>query len=186
MSQASLFDPDVVYLLDANVMITADRTYYPMTRVPEFWRWLLYQAESGRAKIPREMLEEVLRGRQQGRSDPLLDWIHSGNVKGSLLLPGEPMPSLVRRVVDEGYGRDLTEDEVEIIGRDPFLIAYALEDPSRRRIVTNEVSRPSRVRANRKIPDVADDLGILTHDPFEFAQELDFRTSWRPPVTWRT
>ena len=186
MSQPTLFDPDVVYLLDANVMITADRTYYPMSRVPEFWRWLLYQAESGRVKIPKEMLEEVLRGRQLGRSDPLLDWIHSGSVKESLLLPGEPIPNLVRRVVDEGYGPKLSEDEVQRIGRDPFLIAYALEEPSRRRIVTTEVSKPSRVRANRKIPDVADDFGILTCDPFEFSHELDFRTNWQPPNTPRS
>ena len=179
MSQPSLFEPDVVYLLDANVLITADRTYYPMTRVPEFWQWLLYQAESGRAKIPREILEEVLRGKQPGRSDPLLDWIHSDNVKSSLLLPGEPIMTLVRRVVEEGYGRELTEDEVQRIGRDPFLVAYALEDPSRRRIVTAEVSKPSRERANRKIPDVAGDFGILTGDPFEFTHELDFRTDWR-------
>lgn len=178
-----MFEPDVVYLLDANVMITAERTYYPMARVPEFWHWLLHQAESGRVKVPREILEEVMRGRQPGRSDPLLDWIHSGNVKSSLLLPGEPALTLVRRVVDEGYGRDLTEDEVQRIGRDPFLIACALEDPSRRRIVTTEVSKPSRVRANRKVPDVANDFGILTCDPFGFVQELDFRTNWHPPTS---
>ena len=179
MSQRSLFEPDVVYLLDANVLITADRTYYPMTRVPEFWQWLLHQAESGRAQIPREMLEEVLRGKQPGRSDPLLDWIHSGNIKNSLLLPGEPILTLVRRVVEEGYGPELTEDEVQRIGRDPFLIAYALEDPSRRRIVTAEISKPSRERANRKIPDVADGFGILTCDTFKFTRALDFRTNWR-------
>lgn len=180
MSQTSLFDPNIVYLLDADVLITAERTYYQMTRVPEFWEWLLHQAASGRAKVPKEMLEEVLRGRQAGRSDDLLDWIQSDNVKDTLLLPGEPVVSLVRRVVDQGYGGDLTDEEVLRIGRDPFLIAYALEDPSRRSIVTAEVSKPSRKRANRKIPDVADGLGIRTLDPFEFTQELDFRTNWRP------
>ncbi|MDE0019943.1 MAG: DUF4411 family protein [Candidatus Poribacteria bacterium] len=29
------------YLLDANVLIDAKRDYYPMTRVPDFWEWLL-------------------------------------------------------------------------------------------------------------------------------------------------
>ena len=31
----------VLYLLDANVLIDANRDYYPVARVPEFWDWLL-------------------------------------------------------------------------------------------------------------------------------------------------
>ena len=40
------------YLLDANVLIDADRDYYPLGRVPEFWDWLLHQSEHG-AKAKR-------------------------------------------------------------------------------------------------------------------------------------
>jgi len=31
----------VLYLLDACVLIDANRDYYPIARVPEFWEWLL-------------------------------------------------------------------------------------------------------------------------------------------------
>ncbi len=31
----------MLYLLDANVLIDADRDYYPIDRVPEFWDWIL-------------------------------------------------------------------------------------------------------------------------------------------------
>lgn len=31
----------MLYLLDANVLITANRTYYPLERVPEYWAWLV-------------------------------------------------------------------------------------------------------------------------------------------------
>jgi hypothetical protein len=34
--------------------------------------------------------------------------------------------TLVQNVVNNGYAPDLTDVEVEAIGRDPFLIAYAL------------------------------------------------------------
>lgn len=31
----------MLYLLDANVIIDANRDYYPLERVPEFWAWLV-------------------------------------------------------------------------------------------------------------------------------------------------
>ena len=34
----------MLFLLDASVLITANNTYYPIERVPEFWEWLAHQA----------------------------------------------------------------------------------------------------------------------------------------------
>ncbi len=55
----------MLYLLDANILITAANTYYPIGRVPEFWSWVQHQAETGLVKIPVEMYEEVLEGRKE-------------------------------------------------------------------------------------------------------------------------
>lgn len=173
--------PEPLYLLDANVLITANRDYYPVKRVPEFWSWLAHHAEAGRVKIPVEILDEVKRGRRHKGMDDLLDWLREDSVKDALVLDGQPDPALVRRVVEEGYASDLQEHELEKLGRDPFLIAYALVDPTRHCIVTTEVSSPKKRRANRKIPDVADQFGITSHDVFQFTRGLDFRTDWR---TW--
>ena len=63
----------MLYLLDANVLITANSTYYPIDQVPEFWSWLQHQAGSGGVKIPVEIFEEVKEGRKD--DDPLIDWI---------------------------------------------------------------------------------------------------------------
>ncbi|MGA7218513.1 MAG: DUF4411 family protein, partial [Candidatus Sulfotelmatobacter sp.] len=52
----------MLYLLDANILITAANTYYSISRVPEFWSWLQHQGASGQIKIPLEMYEEVLEG----------------------------------------------------------------------------------------------------------------------------
>jgi len=52
----------LIYLLDANVLIDAERDYYTMERVPEFWDWLLHLADSGQAKLPIEVFEELSRG----------------------------------------------------------------------------------------------------------------------------
>ncbi|MBI3208790.1 MAG: DUF4411 family protein [Candidatus Solibacter usitatus] len=37
----------MLYLLDANILITAHKSYYPLDQVPEFWSWLKHQAEAG-------------------------------------------------------------------------------------------------------------------------------------------
>ena len=171
--------PEPLYLLDANVLITANRDYYPVKRVPEFWSWLAHHAEAGQVKIPVEILDEVKRGRSRKGMDDLLDWLREDSVKDSLVLDEQPDPALVRQVVEEGYASDLREHELEKLGRDPFLIAYALVEPTRRRIVTTEVSSPKKRRANRKIPVVANGFGIKCHDVFQFARRLDFRTDWR-------
>ncbi len=160
MSQASASESTALYLLDANVLITAHRDYYPVTRVPEFWTWLEHHAAGGRVKIPVEMLDEVGRGRKRQGPDELLDWLGDDRVRDMLVLDEQPDPSHVRRVVAEGYAPDLTEAELVKLGRDPFLIAYALADPTRRRIVTTvslsarkETCEPEDPRCGRTVRD---------------------------------
>lgn len=169
----------MLYLLDANVLINAQRDYYPIRRVPEFWDWLLHHGTAGRVKIPSEILDEVKRGTRPQGEDDLLDWLRDIDARSSLVLAEEPDPDLVRRVVEQGYAPNLRDDEIEKLGRDPFLIAYAIEDPGGRCIVTTEVSKPSKKRANRKIPDVARGFGVQSYDTFQFTRMLDFSTTWQ-------
>lgn len=76
-------------------------------------------------------------------------------------------------VLNDGYGVDLTEAELDQIGNDPFLIAYCLGNPDRT-IVTKEVSKPSKQRANRRIPDVCNQFDIKWMDDFEFYRIRNF------------
>jgi hypothetical protein len=142
----------VLYLLDANVLITAHNSYYPIDRVPE----------------------EITDG-----NDALADWARDDDNRSALLLEEAVDGELVSRVVEHGYAPDLTDDELEKIGRDPFLIAYALVAVGQRCVVTTEVSRPRRIRANRHIPDVCATVGVQCIDSFQLLRALDFRTSWR-------
>ncbi len=165
----------MLYLLDANVLIVAHNYYYPIDRVPEFWEWLLHVAEKGRVKIPVEMAEEI----KEGRKDDLLrKWISNSFNSNALLLREEIEPDRVQTVVRLGYAPDLTDIELDQIGRDPFLVAYAL-GVSDRCVVTTEVSKPKRSRQNRKLPDVCSSLGVSWCDPFELYAVLGFKTAWR-------
>ena len=166
----------MLYLLDANILITAANTYYGIKQVPEFWTWLLHQAESGAIKIPLEMYEEVIEGRKEG--DELLGWIKNDAHRGALVFDEPCKIDFVQRVVRAGYAGDLTDDEVEKIGRDPFLISYGLIDPERC-IVTTEISKPSKARQHRHIPDVCQTLKVKCCGPWELNRQLALRQAGR-------
>src|SRR5688572_7876801 len=130
-------------------------------RVPEFWRWLEYQGLNGAIKIPVEVLEEIKIG-----SDALAVWAKQDETEAALLLEEESEPEMIARVIAQGYAADLTDSEIELLGRDPFLIAHALAQPTDRCVVTTERSRPSRLRANRHVPDVCNGFGMRCVDTF--------------------
>ncbi len=119
----------LLYLLDANTLIDAKRDYYPLTRVPEFWDWVIYQGQQGRIKIPVEVYEEFSDTRDKnGEKDELAEWAEQTEVRNSLLLDEEAEQDLVARVTYGGYIANPTDEALEKIGRDPFLISYALKD----------------------------------------------------------
>ena len=126
----------MLYLIDANVLIDANRDYYPIARVPQFWDWLVVMGQQGLVKVPLEIYEEIIVG-----NDALTSWLKDN--KNAILLGESVSANMVANVVDRGYANDLTDDELLKMGNDPFLIAYALADRNRRCVVTTEASRPS-------------------------------------------
>lgn len=171
----------MLYLLDANVLITAHNFYYPVNAVPEFWEWLAFKAADGQIKMPIETYEEVRDGSSDEERDLLFGWITQEENKAALVLDEEVDLDLVTRVVEMGYAGDLTDQEIEQLGRDPFLIAYALHNPGGRCVVTTETSSPRKQRQNRKIPDVCNALGVACSDTFGMLKATGFTTAWRLP-----
>lgn len=173
-----MINSSMFFLIDANVLITANNLYYPIDRVPEYWEWLAYMGGQGRIKMPFEIFEEVKDGPKDVEKDLLFAWLQDDANKNALLLNEEVDPSILQRVIADGYASDLTDDEVEHIGRDPFLIAYGLAD-KQRCVVTAETSAPKKSRHNRKVPDVCKTLGVKFCNPFEFNRVLGFSTKWK-------
>ncbi len=169
----------MLYLIDANVLITAQNLYYSIDAVPEFWEWLTHQAANEAIKMPREIFDEVKDGGTDKEKDMLYEWIQASDVKTSLILKEKVNPVLVRKVIEEGYASDITDVEIEKIGRDPFLIAYGLAAPAERTVVTTETSEPKKQRANRKIPDVCKQFGVQCIDTHQMTKSLKFATNWK-------
>ena len=173
----------MLYLLDANTLIDAKRDYYPIKRVPEFWEWIVFQGQQVKIKIPIEVYEEFSDTKDQnGEKDALAEWADLIEVRNALLLNEEAEQDLVARITYGGYLRNPTDDELEKIGRDPFLLSYALKDIDNRSIVTTETSKPSRIGANRHIPDVCKDFNIRCINNFQMIREMNFSTSWKDEI----
>ena len=158
-----------MYLLDSNVLIRAHADYYPIERIPQFWDWLHLNAKENVLKIPLEIFNEIV-----GSDDSLSKWLGRKDVSEDLILNEEVDQRLLNKVY-RTYAKDLSEKEMASISNDVFLITYAFGDDSDRTVVTKEVSKPSKQRSNRQIPDVCEELGIRVINDFELWKELDFR-----------
>ena len=160
----------MLYLLDANVLMTAQDAYYPIERVPQFWEWIIDNAKHNRIKIPYEILRELEAGKKEGE---LFKWIKTN--KKNLLLDEDVDILLVNKVIEQGYAKDLTDDEIHTLGRDPFLIAYALAARPDRCVVTLEAVQNRAKPKNRKIPLVCAMLKIPCINTFALIHRLDFK-----------
>jgi len=159
----------LIYLLDANVLIRADADYYPLDRVPQFWDWIIAEANDGHIKMPFEIHDEVASG-----SDALAEWIGQREVREALILDDEVDDTIFNQVLDRAYASDLTDSELEEAGRDPFLVAYALAHPGGT-VVTKEVSKITQVRGRRRLPDACNIMGVRWITDFVLYRERDFR-----------
>ncbi len=159
-----------VYVVDADVLIRANADFYPVDRVPQFWTWILRQAQSGTVKMTQQNFDEVA-----GSLDILGRWLNHPDVKAAIIIQERTDRSKLQHVLDYGYGLNLNDIEIHEIGRDPFLIAAALWNADRV-VVTREVSSPKKLRANRKIPDVCRTLKVDVITDYELYRRLNFNT----------
>jgi hypothetical protein len=156
----------VLYLLDANTLITAHNTYYAVDRVPEFWDWPAHHGTAGRVKMPIETYEEVRGETGDAEKDKLFGCVQARAFKNAIVLAEDVDIALVQTVLTDGYAPDLNDTEIELIGRDPFLIAYALADVNQRQ--------------NRHVPDVCSSLGVRCCNIITLIRQLNFTTGWQP------
>ena len=171
----------MLYLLDANVLITAHDNYYAIDRIPQFWEWIIYHAKQGQIKMPFEMISESRsppnRGVEIKTTITPMAW--RNNHETQLLLDASADQKTVSAVLKEDYELPQPSlDELNKIRKDPLLISYALTHVNTT-IVTLEAKQENATdtmkRHKRKIPFVCRKLGIRCIDTFDLIRELDFR-----------
>lgn len=157
----------MLYLLDTSLLVQAKDEFYPMQRFWQVWDWLEAKALVGQIKIPREIFNELL-----DYEDELAEW---SKIRATILTIDEEITHL-DQIYRTGYGFTSEPSEAQklIMGMDPFLMNYCINDIQNRSVVSNETSKPSRKEQNRKIPDVCNDLGIRHLTMPLLLHELDF------------
>ena len=167
----------MLYLLDSNVLITANATYYESGRIPQFWEWIAQEAMRNIVKLPVEILREITPSREDRA---FRDWIDAN--ASNLSLAEEQVEQNVIHVLERGYGFEPTAlaDRITIENaNDALLIAYAMVAKDQRSVVTLEAAQsigdPLPDPRNRKIPLVCDLLDIHWINTFDLIRRLDFK-----------
>ena len=145
--------------------------FIQLEKIVHVWQWILHHGEAGRVKLPPQIYAEVENG-----TDELATWMKDADHKKALRLTEDADLTKVQTVLAK-YGGNPSEADLIKIGQDPFLIAAALGHTDRC-VVTAEVSKSSAQGANRQVPDVCDDCGVIWLSPIDFLNELDFTTGW--------
>ncbi len=166
------------YLLDANVLITANNQYYEIDRIPHFWDWIAKHASLDIIKLPEEMMREITPDKQY---NTFLDWLANNRI--ALTLNREQIQPYLNTVFQRGYGISQTNQATagftESNANDAVLIAYALAESANRKVVTlesvQETGDQLPIPRRRKIPLVCRQLGVECIDTFDLIRELDFR-----------
>ena len=114
--------------------------------------------------------------KSQSQGGVLRDWICAQDVRAALILDEEVDAELLDMVLTQGYGEDLSEVDVEKIGNDAFLIAYALAEPDRvvvqRNLETERAAELGRFLTYAR-------PWVCHADDFELYRSLNFSTAER-------
>ena len=155
------------FLLDANVLMTAHRSYYAFDLCPGFWESVKAGHEAGRIFSTRRVLAEILKG-----DDELVDWVNRE-------LPADFFLDDSRAVVAAEYapmmGWVASKDFLPAAkakfatDADGWLIATSKQ--AGYRLVTHE-GRQDGAKARVPIPNVCEEFGVSYCNTFEMLRAL--------------
>jgi len=137
----------MIYFMDTNVLIEADKYHFGINDRQDYWNWLLSLAKEGQFKVPEAVYDEVKAG-------GLADWLEAHK---DVLFCGTQECMAALREVAETYGT-LSEEELEILKADPYIIAHAIIAGGA--VVTHERPKNATVLKNMKIPTICKSLGV--------------------------
>ena len=163
-----------LFVLDANVFITAHRSYYALNLCPGFWDCLIHYFNAERIVSIDRVRDELV-----GYGDALSDW--TKGAPPELFVPSleEPVTDayreVMRRVYDNPQFIPQAKDDFSR-GADGWLVAYARTYGGI--LVTLETYRQN-VKKRVPLPNVCDQFGVAWMDTFAMLSELGVRFGWR-------
>ena len=164
-----------MFVPDANLFITAHRSYYTFNLCPGFWDCLIHFFSAGRILTIDRVRDELV-----GYNDELSDWVE--NLPAGWFVPslGEAVTDAYRESMSWVYANDQfyrqAKDEFSR-GADGWLVAYARAHSCT--LVTLETYQQN-VRRRVPLPNVCDQFGVARMNTFEMLNELGVHFDWSP------
>lgn len=159
-----------MFLLDADVMMTASRSYYGFDIAPGFWHWLQDVRLTGQVASIQPVKDEITRG-----GDQLVAWARQ-------LRPDFWLADDAASVASFATLSEWTDDAARPYtnaARSTFLASadirlIAMAHAHRHTVVTIEASAPDSRRAV-KIPDACRAFNVPVSQPFDTFRSLGLR-----------
>ena len=167
--------PPRLFVPDANVFITAHRSYYALNLCPGFWNCLIHYFNAGRILSIDRVRDELV-----GYGDELSDWVQ--NAPAGLFVPSlqEPVTNAYREVMSWVYANNQFSPQAKnefSRGADGWLVAYAR---AHNRILVTLETYQQNVRRRVPIPNVCDQFSVSRMNTFEMLRQLGARFDWCP------
>ncbi len=163
--------PPSIFVLDANVFISAKNSYYPFDIVPAFWNGLIRFSAEGRV----HSIDRIKKQLEDG-NDELADWIKAGNMAEAFANSGtsEVVKAYEEIVNWVQRNSQFTPPAKEAFATDPdgWLVAYVKASHGTV-LVTQEVYKPG-MKWKVPIPNICNAFGIKYTDTFAMLRELGF------------
>ncbi len=160
-----------VFVLDANVFISAKNSYYAFDIVPAFWKGLISFSSDGRVRS----IDRIKKQLEDG-NDELADWIKGGNMGEAFVSSGTPeVVEAYEEIVNWVQSNSQFSPAAKAaFASDPdgWLVAYVKASPECV-LVTQEVFN-GQIKWKVPIPNICKALGIRYLDTFGMLRELGF------------
>lgn len=164
-----------MYLLDANVLIEAERTYYSETIAPPFWQWLIKQHQKGNLASVHAVYQEITKAQKGYLKEhfsvdaPESFWIKETNPDG---LAMQELSNWVQNRDNPRFRERAISDFLS--AADYNLVAQAKTLGAT--VVTREQSEPRAVK-RVLIPDACLAVGVDYASPFSMYETLGLKFS---------
>lgn len=169
------------YLIDANVIITAERFYYPKVVFSNFWDQFANFTKEGKLVFLDVVVNEILKGDSDEYENVENKWIRK-NVQGSEL---KTLPSLLvhyQQVINRvsrmaNYTEAAKAEFARSDAGDAWLVSaakYFQENADVASIVTYEKPAPGSSK-RIKLPDICDLYGVKCITPVEMLRQEGVR-----------
>lgn len=151
-----------MFVIDANILITPNRLYYPPESVPGFWNWMSRKFASGDFVLLDRVANEIVDG-----TDMLSQWTKEIKITRVDSRTLDSLKTVNTHVMNMGCSPAAANEFFRNRVADQFVVAYA--HAHNLTVITNERYQPTSKKVS--IPNVCHGVGVEFREIFPWLHE---------------